>query len=162
MPLLSLHSPVGDLSVSEDDGAIVAVDWGWGSRQTETPLLSHVRELLQRYFDGDPVDFADVPLARSGITPYRRRVWDAMRSIPPGETRTYGDIARVAGGSPRAVGMASAANPIPILIPCHRVVARSGPGGYSGPDGLTTKRFLLVLEARAYGTAVPLPHAHSA
>jgi methylated-DNA-[protein]-cysteine S-methyltransferase len=147
LPQLSLHTPLGGLTVSEQDGAIVAVDWGWGRDQTETPLLVEAREQLQQYFDGLRTGF-DLKLAPVG-TAYRRRVWMALCTIPPGETRTYGDIARVAGGSARSVGQANGANPIPVIIPCHRVVASAGIGGYSGGDGLDTKRFLLQLEARA-------------
>ncbi len=152
VPQLSLHSPLGDLTVSEEDGRIVALDWGWGRDQTETPLLGHARELLDRYFDGEAVAF-DLPLAPAG-TAYRRQVWAALRAIPLGATRTYAEVARIAGGSARSVGMANAANPIPILIPCHRVVAAGGLGGYSGGDGPATKRALLDLEARA-GTLFP-------
>ncbi|HYZ64326.1 MAG TPA: methylated-DNA--[protein]-cysteine S-methyltransferase [Acetobacteraceae bacterium] len=147
MPQLSLHTPLGDLTVSEEDGAIVAVDWGWGRDQDETQLLLRAREQLQEYFDGSRTSF-DLPLAPQG-TEYRRRVWAALRTIPPGQTRTYQDIARIAGGSARSVGQANGANPIPVLIPCHRCVASAGLGGYSGGDGLDTKRFLLQLEARA-------------
>ena len=96
----------------------------------------------------------DLPLAPAG-TAYQRRVWAALRAIPPGETRSYGEIAarrrRLARGRS---AMANAANPIPILIPCHRVVAAGGLGGYSGGDGPATKRALLDLEARA-GTLFP-------
>ena len=74
------------------------------------------------------------------------KVWAALREIPAGQTRTYIDIARVAGGSARSVGGANSRNPIPIFIPCHRVVAVGGIGGYSGGDGLATKRALLDLE----------------
>lgn len=147
MPQLSLHTPLGDLTVSEEGEAIVAVDWGWGRDQAETPVLLQAREQLQAYFDGRRTRF-DLPLAPRG-TDYRRRVWAALCAIPPGQTRTYADIARVAGGSARSVGQANGANPIPVLIPCHRVVATAGLGGYSGGDGLDTKRFLLQLEARA-------------
>ena len=147
MPQLSLHTPVGDLTLSEEDGAIVAVDWGWGRDQTETPLLSAARDQLQAYFDGERLEF-DLKLAPVG-TAYRQRVWDALCRIPAGATRTYGEIARAAGGSARSVGGANGSNPIPILIPCHRVVAGNGIGGYSGGDGLPTKHFLLDLEARA-------------
>lgn len=146
MPQLSLHTPVGDLTLSEEDGRIVALDWGWGRDQTETGLLRRARDQLHAYFDGRRLAF-DLPLDPQG-TPYRRRVWAALREIPPGETRTYQDIAHLAGGSARSVGGANGANPIPILIPCHRVVAVSGIGGYSGGDGLPTKRYLLDLETR--------------
>lgn len=151
VPQLSLHTPVGDLTVSEEDGAIVAIDWGWGRDQIETPLLIRARAQLHAYFDGGAVDF-DLPLAPAG-SPYRQRVWAALRRIPYGETRSYLDIAREAGGSPRSVGGANGANPIPIVIPCHRVLATNGIGGYSGGDGLDTKRFLLSLEARQLGLA---------
>lgn len=147
MPQLSLHTPIGDITLSEEDGWIVALDWGWGRDQTETGLLRRAADQLHGYFDGRWLGF-DLPLAPQG-SPYRRRVWDALRTIPPGETRTYLDIARIAGGSPRSVGGANGANPIPILIPCHRVVATGGIGGYSGGDGLPTKRYLLDLESRA-------------
>jgi methylated-DNA-[protein]-cysteine S-methyltransferase len=156
MPQLSLHTPVGDISISEDDGAIVALDWGWGRDQTETVLLRRARDLLHAYFDGEPVAF-DLPMRPAGGTEYRQRVWRALRGIPHGETRTYGEIARAAGGSARSVGTANGANPIPILIPCHRVIASTGIGGYSGADGVPTKRFLLALEARVPAdAALPL------
>ena len=148
MPQLSLHSPLGDLTISEEDGAIVAVDWGWGRDQTETPLLLQARDQLQAYFDRKRTCF-DLKLAPRG-SEYRRRVWAELCTIPPGQTRTYAEIARTVGGSARSVGQANGANPIPVLIPCHRVVASAGLGGYSGGDGLDTKRFLLQLEA---GTA---------
>lgn len=141
---LSLHSPVGDLTISQDGGAIVAIDWGWVAAQAETALLAEARQQLHDYFDGRRTAF-DLALAPAG-TAYQRRVWRALCDIPPGSTRTYADIARTAGGSPRAVGGANGRNPIPIVIPCHRVVATTGIGGYSGGDGLPTKRFLLALE----------------
>lgn len=143
-----MHAPVGDLTVSEQDGDIVAVDWGWGRDQAATHLLLRAKAQIEAYFDGDLAKF-DLPLSPSG-TPYQRRVWDALRAIPAGQTRSYRDIAAVAGGSPRSVGMANGANPIPIIIPCHRVVSRAGPGGYSGGDGLSTKLFLLGLEGVAF------------
>jgi methylated-DNA-[protein]-cysteine S-methyltransferase len=144
MPQLSLHTPLGALTVSEEDGAIVALDWGWGRDQAPTPLLLRARDALQTYFDGDPAPF-DLPLAPRG-TPYQRRVWSALCAIPRGQTRSYAAIAATAGGSARSVGQANAANPIPILIPCHRVVGSLGPGGYSGAGGLDTKHYLLALE----------------
>jgi len=147
MPSLSLHSPVGDLTIAEDNGEIVALEWGWGSIQEPSPLLQRAKAALDVYFDtGVLAD--DLPLNPNG-TPYRKRVWEALRAIPPGQTRTYLDIARAAGGSPRAVGGANAANPIPIFIPCHRVVGTGNFGGYSGGEGLPTKRALLKIEGLA-------------
>lgn len=143
--------------MSEEDGRIVALDWGWGRDQTETPLLCRARALLDRYFEGEAVAFDQLPLAPAG-TAYQQRVWAALRAIPLGRTRSYAEIARDAGGSARSVGMANGANPIPILIPCHRVVATGGAlGGYSGGDGPTTKRALLDLEARIAGLALRMP-----
>ncbi len=154
MPQLSLHTPVGDLTLSEEDGSLVAVDWGWGRDQSETPFLQCARDQLQAYFDGDLKVF-DLRLAPHG-TAYRRRIWQALVDIPVGETRSYGGLAMAAGGSARSVGGAMATNPIPIIIPCHRVVGSgsgSGAGagrmgGYSGGEGLPTKLFLLALERR--------------
>ncbi len=144
MPQLSLHSPLGDLTIFEESGEIVAVEWGWGAGQQATPFLLRAKAALFDYFDGKPLD-PEIPLKPRG-TAYRQKVWAALRGIPAGETRTYIDVARVAGGSPRSVGGANGANPIPIFIPCHRVVAVGGIGGYSGGDGLATKRALLDLE----------------
>lgn len=145
MPQLSMHSPIGDLTLTEEDGAIVALDWGWGRDQDETPFLRQACDRLDAYFDGAPDDFADLPLAPYG-TPYRQAVWQALRTIPLGETRTYRDLAQQVGGSPRSIGQANGANPIPILIPCHRVVSTQGLGGYSGDGGLADKIYLLELE----------------
>ncbi len=147
MPQLSLHTPIGPITVSEEDGAIVALDWGWGRDQTETVTLRRARAQLHAYFDGKRDRFT-LPLNPQG-TAYRRRVWQALQDIPYGATRSYAEIARAAGGAPRSVGQANAANPIPIIIPCHRVLASNGIGGYSGGDGLDTKRYLLALETPA-------------
>ncbi len=90
-------------------------------------------------------------------SPFRQRVWAALRAIPPGETRSYAALARELGSSARAVGGANAANPIPIIIPCHRVVAADGSiGGYSAGEGVDTKRHLLRLE-RAASPGTPSP-----
>ncbi len=144
MPQLSLHTPVGDITVFEDDGAIVSLDWGWVPQQVPSPGLERAREQLDAYFDGELVAF-DLKLAPAG-TAYRRSVWQALRDIPYGETRSYLEIARCIGGSPRSVGQANGRNPIPLIIPCHRVVATTHIGGYSGGEGLPTKRWLLTLE----------------
>lgn len=148
VPQLSLHTPLGALTLSEDDGALVALDWGWGRDQQPSPLLNHARTLLQAYLDGEPVDFTPLPLRPQG-TPYQRRVWTGLAAIPRGQTRTYAALARTVGGSPRSIGHANGRNPLPILIPCHRVLATGGIGGYSGHGGLETKAFLLRLEGGA-------------
>ena len=145
MTQLSMHSPVGDLTISEDDGALVSLDWGWGAVQTETPLLLEAKRQLNLYFDGDLKRF-NLPLRPYG-TAFRKRVWDAMVRIPYGKTETYGEMAGKLDTAARAVGGACGSNPIPIIIPCHRVLASGGDlGGYSGDGGTETKVLLLRLE----------------
>lgn len=141
MPQLSLHSPLGALTVSQEDDGLVALDWGWACSQHETSLLRQARAQLNAYFDRD-LDHFDLPLFPSGSV-FRLKVWAALRRIPFGATRTYADIASEIGGCARAVGQANRSNPLPILIPCHRVVARNGIGGFTGEGGIDTKRFLL-------------------
>ena len=154
LPQLSLHTPVGAITVSAEDEAIVALDWGWGRDQEPTPALLRARHWLQSYFDGVTTPM-DLPLRPFG-TSYRQRVWRQVCEIPPGAVWSYRQVAEAAGGSPRSVGMAMASNPIPLLIPCHRVLGhgaggRFSLGGYSGGEGVETKRFLLNLEARMVG-----------
>jgi len=93
----------------------------------------------------NPAYVFDLPLALDG-TPFRRRVWQALCAIPPGETLSYGELALRLGSAPRAVGQACGANPIPLVIPCHRVVAKNGLGGFMNHrvgDPLAIKRWLL-------------------
>ncbi|WP_286829347.1 MULTISPECIES: methylated-DNA--[protein]-cysteine S-methyltransferase [Kordiimonas] len=145
MSQLSMHTPVIDITITEFDGAIVSLDWGWSPFQEPTPLLVEAKRQLDTYFDGELTRF-DLPLCPMG-TKHQEQVWKAMREIPYGETRTYGDLASEIGSAAQAVGTACGRNPIPILIPCHRIVASAGKlGGYSGDGGLYTKRALLVLE----------------
>jgi methylated-DNA-[protein]-cysteine S-methyltransferase len=97
---------------------------------THDPLAMRVRQALADYFrHGRWPD--DLPIAPAG-TGFQRRVWDCLRRIPPGRTRSYGDIARELGSGARAVGNACRANPLLLLIPCHRVVAAHGRGGFAG------------------------------
>jgi methylated-DNA-[protein]-cysteine S-methyltransferase len=148
MPALSMHAPVGDLTIFSDEEAIVALEWGWGSVQETAAVLERAKNALDVYFDGLAPLPDDLPLRPAGSA-YRQKVWAALRKIPAGETRSYGQIARIAGGSARSVGGANAANPIPIFIPCHRVVGCAGPGGYSGGEGLATKQALLRFDKMA-------------
>ena len=145
---VTVASPVGDLVVSELNGRIVAVDWGRALRETETPLLAAAAQQLNAYFYCGLKRF-ELKLAPAGSR-FQQAVWREMRRIPRGGTRSYADLARAVNSAPRAVGGACARNPIPILIPCHRVVAAGGRiGGYSAPGGLEVKRFLLELEGTA-------------
>jgi len=145
MATLSISSPVGPLTLEEQDDKIVAISWGKETPPGNgSPLLEEAARQLQAYFDGKLSHF-DLPLAPAG-SPFEKRVWTAMQKIPYGETRCYGDLADTIHSAPRAVGGACGKNPIPIVIPCHRVLAKSGMGGYSGQGGLDTKRTLLQLE----------------
>jgi methylated-DNA-[protein]-cysteine S-methyltransferase len=143
---ISFDSPIGRLAIAEAGGAIVAIRWAADGEGEATPLLREVLRQLTAYFDGRARRF-DLPLAPAG-TSFERRVWTAMRAIPYGETRRYGELAMEIGSAPRAIGRACARNPIAIVVPCHRVLARDGIGGYSGGAGLATKRALLALEQR--------------
>jgi methylated-DNA-[protein]-cysteine S-methyltransferase len=146
MPAITVPSPLGPLVVIEHDGAIAALNWGEADKTDETALLGRAATQLDAYFYCELKHF-DLPFAPAG-SPFQKAVWDAMLRIPYGQARTYGVIARALDDvSPQAVGTACGANPIPILIPCHRIVAAGDRlGGYSGEGGVDTKRFLLELE----------------
>lgn len=144
MPSLSIPSPVGQLTIDELDDRVVAIRWADTPSGNGSPLLAEAARQLAAYFDGKLSRF-DLPLAPGGSA-FEARVWSAMQAIPYGQTRCYGDLAGAIGSAPRAVGRACGTNPIPIVIPCHRVLAKAGLGGYSGDGGLATKRRLLALE----------------
>ncbi|BDV42489.1 methylated-DNA--protein-cysteine methyltransferase [Geotalea uraniireducens] len=117
----------------------------------ENPLTRQAAQLLADYFSGRPVRF-DVPLAERRFTVFQREVYGLVRQIPRGEVRTYGEIAAALGrpAAARGVGQAMARNPLPIIIPCHRVVGAAGQlTGYSGAGGVDSKRWLLALERSA-------------
>lgn len=103
---------------------------------------------VRDHLGGRRVDLSSIPLDLEGLPPFTRRVLEALRATAPGETFTYGQLARMAGspGAARAVGQVMAKNPLPILIPCHRVVAANGPGGFSLFGSLETKARLMALE----------------
>lgn len=142
----SIMTPVGTLSCFEQDETIVVLEWGQAPKGIETPLLKETKAQLAAYFSGDLTKF-DLPLDPQG-TDHQKDVWNEMRKIPYGAMWTYGDIARNIGSHPRAVGMSCGKNPIPIIIPCHRVVGANGKlTGFSGGEGITTKKQLLRMEA---------------
>ncbi len=148
MAHLSMNSPLGALTIFEDGGSIAVIEWGRAAKPESSPLLLEAKRQLDAYFDGRVKDF-DLPVAPRG-TPFQQAVWALISAIPFGGTRTYGDLARRLRTSPRPVGGACARNPIPIVIPCHRVVGSGGwrLGGYSGGDGIATKQALLRLEGQ--------------
>lgn len=150
MAWLRFETPFGPMAL-EGETALTRL-WLPGTlpdlrgRGEETPLLRAAREALLAYFAGERRDF-DLPLDPAG-TDFQRAVWEALRAIPYGGTRTYGEIAAAVGRpkAVRAVGQANHVNPLPIFIPCHRVVGKGGAlTGYAG--GLYLKRALLALES---------------
>ncbi|QAX30544.1 methylated-DNA--[protein]-cysteine S-methyltransferase [Leisingera sp. NJS204] len=142
----SLDTPVGALSVTERDGAIVRLAWS-DQADGQSALLDSALAQLRAYFSGELTGF-DLPLFVEG-SDFQRAVCDAMLAIPLGETRTYGEIAKDLGAPPQPVGNACGANPIPVIIPCHRVLSATGLGGFSGQGGVETKVALLKHESAA-------------
>lgn len=150
----TVDSPIDELLLVADDDGLTQVAFTpftppSGERADDDPVLAGAGQQLTEYFAGQRHDF-DLPLAASG-TQFRRLVWDQLRAIPYGTTTTYGAIARtlgLTGHGARAVGVANGANPIAVVVPCHRVVGSDGRlTGYAG--GLDRKRALLALENSA-------------
>lgn len=156
-----VDSPVGELRLVEHEGAITAIEFSpftepdvlvpgagpaRGPRDDEHPVLARAREQLAAYFAGELTEF-DLPLAPRG-TPWQQLVWQQLSAIGYGQTSSYGQVAARLGrtnAASRAVGLANGRNPIPIVIPCHRVVGADGTlTGYAG--GLERKQVLLRLE----------------
>lgn len=155
----TLDSPVGELRLIARDGALVAVEFSpfrgladgrpIGERDDAEPVLRRAVDQLRAYFARELKEF-DLPLAPFG-SPFQQSVWEQLRAIGYGATASYGEIARRLGRSnaaSRAVGLANGRNPIPIVIPCHRVIGANGTlTGYAG--GLERKQLLLALEQDA-------------
>lgn len=145
-------APVGHLGIRMDNGQLVGIDFAPGAAPPARAPQAAAREVLDQlfhYFE-DPRWRFDLPLEMRG-TPFQRRVWQHLRRIPSGSTRGYGELARELGSSARAVGGACRRNPIPIVVPCHRVVAAAGVGGFMGRrdgDALAIKHWLLDHERR--------------
>tara|TARA_R110000787_G_scaffold63679_11_gene144304 strand:- start:407609 stop:408076 length:468 start_codon:yes stop_codon:yes gene_type:complete len=143
---LSFSSPIGALTIFSDGAALIALESGRApDNGPGDTLLTEAKRQLDAYFDGRLKEF-DLPLAPQG--PKRRQeIWAAMCEVGYGHTETYGEFARRIQSAPRAIGGACAANPLPILIPCHRILgAGNALAGYSFADGPDTKRQLLTLE----------------
>jgi methylated-DNA-[protein]-cysteine S-methyltransferase len=132
--------PFGPVALVERAGVLIGLEWRLPEAAGESGLLTEGLAQLAAYFDGRLKRF-DLPLEwGAGLHESVRR---AMADIPYGETRTYGQIARVVGAPAQAVGQACGANPLPILIPCHRVTGTNWFGGFSAPGGVETKAALL-------------------
>jgi methylated-DNA-[protein]-cysteine S-methyltransferase len=120
-----------------------------GVEAAPPPDVGEAIDGITRLFLGEPVDLTSLVLDLAGVPAFHRRVYDVARTIPPGATLTYGDIAARLGdaSAARAVGQALGRNPFPIIVPCHRVLATSGQlGGFSATGGSATKRRLLTIE----------------
>jgi methylated-DNA-[protein]-cysteine S-methyltransferase len=148
-----MTSPVGPLELRSDGTALTLLHFHdemppqTGDNGESDPVLVETRRQLEEYFAGDREDF-DLPLRGAG-TAFQQRVWEQLREIPFGKTASYGEIASRLGmkpGASRAVGLANGANPLAIVVPCHRVIGSDGSlTGYAG--GLERKRYLLGLES---------------
>lgn len=143
-----IPSPLGELLLTAEEGALTGV-WFEGQHEPcgrrDDAALVEARRQLEAWFEGRLRSF-DLPLAPRG-TPFQKRVWEEIRRIPFGATRSYGELARLLGrpSAARAVGGATGRNPLSIVVPCHRVIGSQGTlVGYGG--GLERKRFLLQLE----------------
>ncbi|WP_426243972.1 methylated-DNA--[protein]-cysteine S-methyltransferase [Nocardioides sp. LHG3406-4] len=153
-----IDSPIGELRIVEHAGAITAIEFTpfrpgvgrpLGDRDDQHPVLAEAARQLTAYFARDLKEF-DLPLAPQG-TDFQKRVWDVLLGVGFGETASYGEVAHRLGmtnAASRAVGLANGRNPIPIVIPCHRVIGANGTlTGYAG--GLERKQTLLSLEQDA-------------
>ena len=150
----TMPTPVDDLVLFADDDGLRAVLWpgdgiptGFGLHDArpddDHPVLRETRRQLEEYFAGTRQEF-DLPLAPTG-TAFQHSAWAVLRTIPFGATISYGEQARRLGDprKARAVGSANGRNPIPIIVPCHRVLGATGLGGFSAPGGVETKAALL-------------------
>jgi len=148
---LTVESPIGPLTLTARADALAALDWadpGETPIEPISPLLTEAARQIAAYFAGRARSF-DLPLAPQG-TPFHARVWHAIAEIPFGAHETYGALAARLGTGARAVGRAAGANPLPIIVPCHRVLgAGARLHGYSGRGGIAAKAALLRLEGNS-------------
>lgn len=143
----TVNTQFGSLVLVEDQGEIAALRWGRAAKESASPLLEDASGQLSDYAKGERQRF-DLPLRVNGSS-FQKAVCDAIYAIPFGETRTYGEIAKMLGAPAQAVGQACGGNPIPIIIPCHRVMGAKGLTGFSGAGGVETKVALLRHEGAA-------------
>ena len=142
-----VSGPFGPMTLTEEDGMITRLSWGDRGAIGGSAVLAEAARQLADYFAGRRREPFDLPLAfQPGLTGDVQR---AMCVIPMGETRTYGDLSKALGVPAQAIGQACGANPIPILIPCHRILSATGLGGFSAPGGVETKVALLRHEGAA-------------
>jgi methylated-DNA-[protein]-cysteine S-methyltransferase len=152
-----LRTPFAVLGIRTENGAVIGVEYLPHAERAAAPadaVAARLAAELERYLR-DPRTRFTVPLAPRG-TAFQRRVWDAIAAIPIGESRTYGEIAHAVRSAPRAVGQACGANPLALVVPCHRVVGSRGAlGGFmhaAAGDPVAIKRWLLAHEGYRFGT----------
>ncbi|MCK5296013.1 MAG: methylated-DNA--[protein]-cysteine S-methyltransferase [Alphaproteobacteria bacterium] len=142
---MSFCTPLGSITLYEENNSIVSLDWGQTPENNETILLLEARNQIQAYFRGELKNF-DIPVAPKG-TDLQKITWNAIKKIPYGKTCFYSNIAKEINSFARSVGQACAKNPIPIIIPCHRILSKnSNKEYYSFFNGIESKRHLLNLE----------------
>ncbi|MBB3992839.1 methylated-DNA-[protein]-cysteine S-methyltransferase [Sulfitobacter undariae] len=141
MNTCTIPTQFGDLILVEENHHVTALNWGRAPSEDSTQVLEEARRQMLAYAAGELQQF-DLPLHVQG-SDFQRAVCDAMSAIPFGDTCTYGDIAKQLGVPAQAVGGACGGNPIPIIIPCHRVMGAKGLTGFSGAGGVETKVALL-------------------
>ncbi len=158
MPIYAakMRAPFAVLGIRTGQGAVTGIEYLPGSERAQAPtdaLAARACRQIERYLADAQFRFS-LPLAPAG-TPFRRRVWDTLSQIPIGESRTYGELARRLHTAPRAIGGACGANPIALVIPCHRVVGTQGSlGGFMGVtqgNPIAIKRWLLAHEGYRFG-----------
>ena len=148
---LSMSSSVGWITLFEKSNKIIALEWGQVKIQTESPLLKAAKNEIIEYFNNKRKKFS-IPLNPTG-TSFQKSVWAIIAKIPYGQTRTYSEIANQINSAPRPIGGACGKNPIPILIPCHRVIGTNNKlTGFSGGFGVQTKQSLIKLETQVTST----------
>jgi methylated-DNA-[protein]-cysteine S-methyltransferase len=171
-PLFLFYSYAMDHAVIETDLGAMGIGWTergvarvslpggnladrlsrWGYRETPPPKVAEAVELIIRYASGEPVEFDTIELDFGVVPEFHRAAYNDIRNLKWGQTTTYGAIARRLGDGnlSRAVGQAMGANPMPLIVPCHRVLGADGKtGGFSGPGGVSTKMRMLELEQAA-------------
>ncbi|MEP1765376.1 MAG: methylated-DNA--[protein]-cysteine S-methyltransferase [Sulfitobacter sp.] len=141
MNTCTVPTQFGDLTLFEEDGWVIKLDWGRAPREDVSDVLQQAHDQLRAY-DARQLEVFDLPLRVVG-SDFQRAVCAAMSAIPFGDTCTYGDIAKQLGVPAQAVGGACGGNPIPVIIPCHRVMGAKGLTGFSGAGGVETKVALL-------------------
>ena len=145
-----MNSPVGKLAIEIEDNYLVGLEYHASRPITKTklsPAARQVKKQIECYFKTSDFQFS-LPVKLKG-TEFQKKVWKAMLKIPAGKTRTYGEVSSLLNSSPRAVGNACRANPVPLVVPCHRIVAQSSIGGFGGKTAgrnIDCKNWLLTHE----------------